>query len=97
MRVKNDEFYTRYEDVEKELSKYPLKIWQDQVVFCNCDDAIGENRDDTDSSAFALYFLKHFFRLKLKKLICIRIMAANRIYSMRGRGAISSPKRGRVR
>ncbi|WP_205440271.1 GIY-YIG nuclease family protein, partial [Helicobacter suis] len=56
MRVKNDEFYTRYEDVEKELSKYPLKIWQDKVVFCNCDDAIGERRDYTDSSAFALYF-----------------------------------------
>ncbi|BCZ19346.1 hypothetical protein NHP190012_09880 [Helicobacter sp. NHP19-012] len=69
-RIKYDEFYTRYEDVENELSKYPLKIWRDKVVFCNCDDAIGENRDYTDSSAFALYFLRHFFRLKLKKLIC---------------------------
>ncbi|BDQ26405.1 Modification methylase EcoRI [Helicobacter heilmannii] len=69
-RVKYDEFYTRYEDVEKELSQYPLKIWKDKVVFCNCDDAIGENRDYTDSSAFALYFLRHFFRLGLKKLIC---------------------------
>ncbi|BDR29054.1 hypothetical protein HSHS1_18150 [Helicobacter suis HS1] len=39
-------------------------------MFCNCDDAIGERRDYTDSSAFALYFLRHFFRLKLKKLIC---------------------------
>ncbi|BDR28123.1 hypothetical protein HSHS1_08840 [Helicobacter suis HS1] len=56
--------------VEKELANYPLKIWQDKVVFCNCDDAIGERRDYTDSSAFALYFLRHFFRLKLKKLIC---------------------------
>ncbi|BCD47894.1 hypothetical protein NHP194003_10980 [Helicobacter suis] len=69
-KVKDDEFYTRYEDVEKELANYPLKIWQDKVVFCNCDDAIGERRDYTDSSAFALYFLRHFFRLKLKKLIC---------------------------
>ena len=69
-RVKNDEFYTRIEDVEKELSMYPTKIWKDKVVFCNCDDAIGSNRDYTDSSAFALYFLKHFLRLKLKKLIC---------------------------
>lgn len=69
-RIKNDEFYTRIEDVEKELSMYPAKIWKDKVVFCNCDDAIGSNRDYTDSSAFALYFLKHFFRLKLKKLIC---------------------------
>lgn len=70
MRVKDDEFYTRMEDIEKEFSMYPTKIWKDKVVFCNCDDAIGSNRDYTDSSAFALYFLKHFFRLKLKKLIC---------------------------
>ncbi|BAM11743.1 putative DNA EcoRI methylase [Helicobacter cinaedi PAGU611] len=70
MRVKDDEFYTRMEDVEKELSMYPTKIWKDKVVFCNCDDAIGSKRDYTDSSAFALYFIKHFFRLKLKKLIC---------------------------
>ena len=70
MRIKDDEFYTRMEDVEKELSMYPTKIWKDKVVFCNCDDAIGSNRDYTDSSAFALYFLKHFLRLKLKKLIC---------------------------
>ena len=58
------------EDVEKELSMYPTKIWKDKVVFCNCDDAIGSNRDYTNSSAFSLYFIKHFFRLKLKKLIC---------------------------
>ena len=70
MRIKDDEFYTRMEDVEKELSMYPTKIWKDKVVFCNCDDAIGSNRDYTDSSAFSLYFIKHFFRLKLKKLIC---------------------------
>ncbi|MBS4240827.1 DNA methyltransferase [Campylobacter vulpis] len=70
MRVKDDEFYTRMKDVEKELSMYPAKIWKDKVVFCNCDDAIGVKRDYTDSSAFALYFLKHFLRLKLKKLIC---------------------------
>lgn len=69
-RIKDDEFYTRIEDVEKELSMYPPRIWKDKVVFCNCDDAIGAKRDYTDSSAFALFFLKHFFRLKLKKLIC---------------------------
>lgn len=69
-RIKDDEFYTRIEDVEAELSMYPLKIWKDKVVFCNCDDAVGERRDYADTSAFALYFLKHFLRLKLKKLIC---------------------------
>ncbi|MBS4235617.1 adenine-specific methyltransferase EcoRI family protein [Campylobacter vulpis] len=69
-RVKDDEFYTRMEDIEAELAMYPTKIWKDKVVFCNCDDAIGERRDYADTSAFALYFLKHFFKLKLKKLIC---------------------------
>ncbi|MDO4674232.1 adenine-specific methyltransferase EcoRI family protein [Campylobacter sp.] len=69
-RVKDDEFYTRMEDIEAEFAMYPTKIWKDKVVFCNCDDAVGERRDYADTSAFALYFLRHFFRLKIKKLIC---------------------------
>ncbi|MDY3114340.1 MAG: adenine-specific methyltransferase EcoRI family protein [Helicobacter sp.] len=69
-RLKNDEFYTRYEDVEREMANYPLKIWKDKCVYCNCDDAVGDNRDNNDSSAFSLYFIRHFRRLKLKKLIC---------------------------
>ncbi|WP_104637422.1 adenine-specific methyltransferase EcoRI family protein, partial [Helicobacter felis] len=88
MRVKNDEFYTRYEDVEKELSQYPIHIWKDKVVFCNCDDAIGEKRDYTDSSAFALYFLRHFFRLKLKKLICTHYGSPQDLFNAGARGYI---------
>ena len=68
-KINNDEFYTRYEDVEKELSMYNKNIWEDQTVFCNCDDAIDSN-DDRKNSAFALYFRKHFKELGLKKLIC---------------------------
>jgi len=41
-RVKNDEFYTRYEDVEKEISMYDKEIWKDKTVFCNCDDAVDD-------------------------------------------------------
>lgn len=69
-KVKNDEFYTRYEDVAKEIGMYPLEVWQGKCVFCNCDDAVGETRTEIDSSAFALYFIKNFIRLGLKKLIC---------------------------
>ncbi|EAW7618109.1 DNA methyltransferase [Campylobacter upsaliensis] len=87
-RVKDDEFYTRMEDVEKELSMYPAKIWKDKVVFCNCDDAIGVKRDYTDSSAFALYFLKHFFRLKLKKLICTHYSGKVDLFSSGPKGYI---------
>jgi len=68
-KTKNDEFYTRYEDVEKELSMYDKSIWKDKVVLCNCDDAV--DTDDRKKSAFALYFIKNFKELELKKLICI--------------------------
>ncbi|MCL1893928.1 MAG: GIY-YIG nuclease family protein [Holophagaceae bacterium] len=67
-RVDNDEFYTRYEDVEKELSMYDKRVWENKTVFCNCDDAVG--KDENSTSAFAMYFIKHFKTLKLKKLIC---------------------------
>jgi hypothetical protein len=70
-KVNNDEFYTRYEDVEKEITMYDKKIWKDKVVFCNCDDAVGKKpRNNNNTSAFALYFLQNFRELGLKKLIC---------------------------
>ena len=68
-KVKNDEFYTRYEDVEKELSMYDKSIWKDKTVFCNCDDAIDKD-EENKSSAFAWYFYRNFKELGLKKLIC---------------------------
>ncbi len=66
-KIKNDEFYTRYKDVEKELSVYPKMIWKDKVVYCNCD-AVDDNEKNT--SAFPLYFLRNFDELGIKKLIC---------------------------
>lgn len=87
-KIKDDEFYTRMEDVEAELTMYPTKIWKDKVVFCNCDDAVGAKRDYTDSSAFALYFLKHFFRLKLKKLICTHYSGKVDLFSSGPKGYI---------
>jgi len=67
-RADNDEFYTRYEDVEKELSMYSKSIWKNKVVFCNCDDAV--DTDNRNASAFVLYFLRNFKELGLEKLIC---------------------------
>ena len=69
-RAKNDEFYTRYEDIEKEISMYPKSTWEDKCVFCNCDDAVGNNRNENNTSAFALFFINNFEKLGLKKLIC---------------------------
>ena len=67
-RVDNDEFYTRYEDVEKELSMYNKSIWKNKTVFCNCDDPVDD--DERRTSAFSLYFIQNFNELGLKKLIC---------------------------
>lgn len=58
--AKNDEFYTRLEDIEKELEHY-TEHFKGKVVYCNCDDA---NR-----SNFFKYFSINFQKLGLKKLI----------------------------
>lgn len=58
--VKNDEFYTRLGDIEKELSNY-RQHFTDKIVYCNC--------DDETKSQFWVYFHMHFAELKLKKLI----------------------------
>ena len=57
--VKNDEFYTQYSDVVKELGHYKAHF-RDKVVYCNC---------DAPHSAFVRYFDVHFTILGLKALI----------------------------
>ena len=85
-KVENDEFYTQYEDVEKEIEMYDKNIWKDKCVFCNCDDAVGN--DETRTSAFALYFLQNFKKLKLKKLICTHYGGGADIFFQGARGYI---------
>lgn len=58
---KNDEFYTRYEDIEKEISHYKSSF-KNKIVLCNCDDPFESN--------FCKFFLKNFNVLSLKRLIC---------------------------
>lgn len=60
-KYKDDEFYTRYEDIEKEVSYYK-DSFKNKTVICNCDDPFESN--------FCKYFLKNFNALKLKRLIC---------------------------
>ena len=38
-QIKNDEFYTRYEDIEKFISQYSEHL-KDKVIYCNCDDLV---------------------------------------------------------
>ena len=69
-QIDNDEFYTRYEDIEKELDMYSKSIWKNKTVFCNCNDTVEDNNDKRKTSVFALYFLNNFNVLGLTKLIC---------------------------
>jgi len=85
-RINNDEFYTRYEDIEKELSMYSKKTWKDKTVFCNCDDAVDDNEKNT--SAFALYFIKNFRELELKKLICTHYSGVVDLFNQGAKGYI---------
>ena len=55
-KYKNDEFYTRLEDIEKELRHYQEHL-QDKIIYCPC---------DTEESNFVKYFQNH---KGIKKLI----------------------------
>lgn len=61
--AKNDEFYTRLEDIEAEISSHPdyVRQFQGKTVLCNC--------DDPEWSNFFPFFRLHFKQLGLKKLI----------------------------
>ena len=61
-RAKNDEFYTRLEDVEAELQHYP-NAFRGKVVYLNCDD---------ERSAFWEYFSQHFTVLGLNELVATK-------------------------
>jgi hypothetical protein len=87
-RVKDDEFYTQYKDVEKELSMYDKTIWNDKVVFCNCDDAV-DTENDKNTSAFVLYFLRNFKELGLKKLICTHYASKVDLFNQGPKGYVS--------
>ena len=58
---KNDEFYTRYEDIEKGVSHYANEF-SGKTVYCNCDNPLVSN--------FFRYFAYNFSTLGLKRLIC---------------------------
>ena len=60
-RERNDEFYTLYQDIERELKHYS-NAFGGKIVYCNCDDARHSN--------FTKYFVNNFDSLGLKKLIC---------------------------
>lgn len=60
--LKNDEFYTLIEDVEREVGFY-RDSFRGSVVLCNC--------NDSEDSAFWRYFCNQFRQLELRKVIAI--------------------------
>jgi hypothetical protein len=89
---KNDEFYTRYEDVEKELSMYDKSVWNNKTIFCNCDSAVDKNGIEGGTSAIAMYFLINFKKLNLKKLICTHYDGEIDLFNRGPRGYIFTKK-----
>lgn len=63
-KAKNDEFYTQFHDIEKEMNAYlefNPEVFKNKTVLLPC--------DDPEWSNFTKYFAQNFTRLGLKKLI----------------------------
>ena len=73
---KNDEFYTKYDDIENEI-KFYKNCLKDKVIYCNCDD---------ENSNFWLYFNSNFKELGLKKLIATHIDLNSNSYKLEYNG-----------
>lgn len=74
-RNKNDEFYTRYDDIEAEVMKY-RKQFRDKVVYLPCDDP-AEKR-----SEFWSFFVTNFDNFGLKKLIATHYDESGKAYKI---------------
>lgn len=62
--AKNDEFYTQYKDIEKEINAYlefDADVFRNKIVLLPC--------DDPEWSNFTKFFAQNFERFGLKKLI----------------------------
>lgn len=68
---KNDEFYTRLEDIQKELDNYK-EYFKDKIIYCNCDDIYTSN--------FYKYFKDNFNKLGIKKIIATNLSLDNTAY-----------------
>lgn len=74
-RAKNDEFYTQYNDIQKEITAYieydPL-VFHGKTVLLPC--------DDPEWSNFTKFFAQNFERFGLKKLISTSYAVESKLY-----------------
>jgi len=74
-RAKNDEFYTQYADIEKEITAYlefNPDVFRGKTLLLPC--------DDPEWSNFTKYFAQNFERFGLKKLISTSYAAESKTY-----------------
>jgi len=91
--AKNDEFYTQYQDIQKEVEayfEYDPHTFRGKTVYCNCDDPYESN--------FFRYFVLNFEKLGLKRLITTSYKPspiANTQLSLFGNDKTLPPQKGR--
>ena len=74
-KVKNDEFYTQYSDIEKEMSAYldfNPNVFRGKTILLPC--------DDPEWSNFTKYFAQNFDRFGLKELISTSYAMESKTY-----------------
>ncbi|MBU0613879.1 adenine-specific methyltransferase EcoRI family protein [Patescibacteria group bacterium] len=75
-RAKNDEFYTQYHDIEKEVAaylEYNPDVFRGKTILLPC--------DDPEWSNFTKFFAQNFERFGLKKLISTSYAADSNVYN----------------
>lgn len=73
--AKNDEFYTQYQDIEKEIMAYlefDPNVFRDKTILLPC--------DDPEWSNFTKFFAQNFDRFGLKKLISTSYAPESKTY-----------------
>ena len=73
--AKNDEFYTQYHDIEKEINaylEYNPNVFRGKTILLPC--------DDPEWSNFTKYFAQNFINFGLKKLISTSFAADSKKY-----------------
>ena len=72
---KDDEFYTQYKDIEKEIIHYKEQL-VGKIIYCNC--------DNPKNSNFYKYLKNNFHNLQLKKIICSYLSQESYVYQYDG-------------
>ena len=74
-KAKNDEFYTQFDDIQKEINayiEYNPNVFKGKIILLPC--------DDPEWSNFTKFFAQNFERFKIKKLISTSYAVDSKTY-----------------